>query len=84
MPRQDALYQWTRRVATRFPDLPAPTAGVLARYSYGAVLAYVVAAAQWGEHPGGRKTYGHSMIVDPWGEILAEGDEVVARFGPSL
>ena len=35
-------------------------------------LAYVVAAGQSGEHPGGRKTYGHSMIVGPWGEILAE------------
>ena len=35
-------------------------------------LAYVVAAAQSGEHPGGRKTYGHSMIVGPWGEILGE------------
>ena len=32
------------------------------------------AAAQSGEHPGGRRTYGHSMIVDPWGEILAELD----------
>ena len=35
-------------------------------------LVYVVAAGQWGEHAGGRKTYGHSMIIDPWGEILGE------------
>jgi nitrilase len=35
-------------------------------------LCYVVAAAQSGEHGGGRRTYGHSMIVGPWGEILAE------------
>ncbi|MDE0309947.1 MAG: carbon-nitrogen hydrolase family protein [Acidiferrobacterales bacterium] len=34
--------------------------------------AYVVAPAQWGRHPGGRTTYGHTMIVDPWGEILAQ------------
>ena len=33
-------------------------------------LCYVVAAAQWGEHPGGRRTYGRSMIVDPWGTVL--------------
>ena len=35
-------------------------------------LVYIVAAAQWGEHPGGRRTYGHSMIIGPWGEILGE------------
>jgi nitrilase len=35
-------------------------------------LVYVVAAGQWGEHAGGRKTYGHSMILGPWGERLAE------------
>lgn len=33
---------------------------------------FVVAAAQTGEHHGGRKTYGHSMIIDPWGRIIAE------------
>jgi len=35
-------------------------------------LVYVVAAGQWGEHAGGRKTYGHSLIVGPWGERLGE------------
>lgn len=34
--------------------------------------AYVVAAAQYGRHADGRSTYGHSMVVDPWGEILLE------------
>jgi predicted amidohydrolase len=33
---------------------------------------WLLAAAQEGEHPGGRKTYGHSMIIDPWGKIVAE------------
>ncbi len=33
---------------------------------------YVIAPAQCGVHPGGRETYGHSLIIDPWGEILAE------------
>ena len=36
--------------------------------------AFVLAAAQAGEHESGRKTYGHSLIVSPWGEVLAEGD----------
>ena len=35
-------------------------------------LAYVVAPAMCGEHPGGRSTYGHSLIIDPWGTIIAE------------
>jgi nitrilase len=34
--------------------------------------AYVLAAAQGGEHPGARQTWGHSMLIDPWGEIMAE------------
>jgi nitrilase len=33
---------------------------------------YVLAAAQGGTHPGGRRTYGHSILVDPWGTIVAE------------
>lgn len=34
--------------------------------------AYIIAPAQCGEHAGGRQTYGHSLIVDPWGEVLAD------------
>ena len=36
---------------------------------------FVIAAAQCGEHQDGRATYGHSLIVSPWGEILAEAGE---------
>ncbi len=36
---------------------------------------YVIAPAQCGDHPGNRKTYGHSLIVDPWGEVIADGGE---------
>lgn len=37
--------------------------------------AFVFAPAQCGTHPGSRRTYGHSLIISPWGEILAEADE---------
>ncbi|MCG2585898.1 carbon-nitrogen hydrolase family protein [Massilia sp. TS11] len=42
---------------------------------------YVLAAAQGGTHASGRRTFGHSMLIDPWGEVLAvlpEGEGVVA------
>ncbi|WP_284154787.1 carbon-nitrogen hydrolase family protein [Algicella marina] len=42
--------------------------------------AYVVAAAQGGKHEDGRETWGHSMIVNPWGEVLAD----MGHNGPSL
>ncbi len=36
---------------------------------------YVLAPAQVGEHDGGRRTYGHSLIIDPWGRILAQKED---------
>ena len=42
---------------------------------------YVLAAAQGGRHENGRRTWGHSMLVDPWGElmgVLPEGEGVVS------
>ena len=33
---------------------------------------YIIAAAQWGTHYGGRKTFGHSMVITPWGKKIAE------------
>ncbi|MBF0187885.1 MAG: carbon-nitrogen hydrolase family protein [Magnetococcales bacterium] len=35
-------------------------------------FAYVLASDQWGRHPGGRRTFGHSMIVEPWGSVIAQ------------
>ncbi|WP_395613362.1 carbon-nitrogen hydrolase family protein [Allosphingosinicella sp.] len=41
---------------------------------------YVVAAAQVGQHEDGRVTYGHSLVVDPWGKVLLD----LGRQGPGL
>lgn len=35
-------------------------------------LAWVLAPAQCGTHPGGRETFGHSLVVEPWGEVIAQ------------
>ncbi|MGB5079498.1 MAG: carbon-nitrogen hydrolase family protein [Burkholderiales bacterium] len=35
-------------------------------------LAWVIAPAQGGRHPNGRETHGHTMVVDPWGKVIAE------------
>ncbi len=49
---------------------------------------YVIAAAQGGSHANGRSTYGHSLVVDPWGKVIAELDHdepgvLVAEIDPS-
>ena len=48
---------------------------------------WIFAAAQCGDHVGARRTYGHSLIVDPWGEIVAEAGEepgvIVAEIDPA-
>jgi nitrilase len=51
-------------------------------------LAWVLAPAQGGKHPNGRRTHGHSMVVDPWGKVVAERAAgpgvVVAEVDPAL
>ncbi|MGC4089745.1 MAG: carbon-nitrogen hydrolase family protein [Polyangiaceae bacterium] len=38
---------------------------------------YVVAAAQWGKHPENRATFGHALIADPWGAVIAEASDAI-------
>ena len=46
---------------------------------------FVIAAAQTGEHPGsGRKTYGHSLIVDPWGQVILDAGQVPGLYFAKL
>ena len=50
--------------------------------------AFVISAAQAGRHADGRETFGHSIIVAPWGEVLAEGggegpELVIAEIDPA-
>jgi predicted amidohydrolase len=49
--------------------------------------AFVLAAAQGGRHENGRETFGHSLVVDPWGRILCEGGTepgvVLAKIDPA-
>lgn len=46
---------------------------------------FVIAPAQCGQHENGRETYGHSLIIDPWGQIIAEGSaDAPERISASL
>src|SRR5215468_3301515 len=45
---------------------------------------FVFAPAQWGEHTAGRRSYGHSLIVDPWGEVLADAGEGIGIVSASI
>lgn len=49
---------------------------------------FVLAAAQGGKHENGRETFGHSLVVDPWGRVIAEGGTepgvIMAEIDPAL
>ncbi len=79
------LYRQLAQAGAQFLSIPAaftvPTGRahwhVLQRARAIENACFVFAPAQWGEHAEGRKTYGHSLIVDPWGEVLADGGDGV-------
>lgn len=89
------LYRALAKAGAQFLSVPAAftrTTGrahwhVLQRARAIETGAYVFAPAQCGVHAMGRETYGHALIVDPWGEVLADGGEdvgfIVARVEPA-
>jgi len=90
------LYRHLAHSGARFLTIPAaftrPTGKahwhVLMRARAIETGCFVFAPAQCGDHGGGRLTYGHSLIVDPWGGILADGGDepgfVMADIDPAL
>lgn len=82
--RFPALYRALAQAGAEILTVPAAFTRPTGRAHWRSLLraraiengAYVLAAAQTGSHEDGRQTYGHSMVVSPWGEIVTEaGDE---------
>lgn len=77
--RFPGLYRYLAQKGAKIICIPAAFAVTTGRAHWEILIraraietgSYVIAAAQYGTHAGGRQTYGHSMIVNPWGEIIA-------------
>lgn len=80
--RFPSVYRALARAGAKFLAIPSAFTRPTGRAHWHTLLraraiesqAYVFAAAQGGRHEHGRETFGHSLVVSPWGEILAEGD----------
>jgi deaminated glutathione amidase len=78
--RFGALFQRLSELGANLLTIPAAFTAVTGKAHWHVLLraraiefqSWVVAAAQWGKHPQNRQSYGHSMIVDPWGRIVSE------------
>lgn len=78
--RFPALYSELRRLGADVILVPAAFTAVTGAAHWEVLLraraietqCWIIAAAQCGEHPGGRQTWGHSMVVDPWGNIVSQ------------
>ncbi|WP_340150988.1 carbon-nitrogen hydrolase family protein [uncultured Sneathiella sp.] len=77
------LYQQLALNGAKFLTVPAAFTATTGKAHWHVLLraraiengAFVIAPAQCGQHSEKRRTYGHSLIVDPWGEVLADGGE---------
>jgi predicted amidohydrolase len=80
--RFPTLYRALARAGAKFLAVPAAFTRPTGMAHWHTLLraraiesqAFVFAAAQGGKHENGRETFGHSLAISPWGEILAEGD----------
>lgn len=83
--RFPALYRALAQAGARFLAIPSAFTRTTGRAHWHVLVraraiesgCFVFAPAQTGVHAGNRKTFGHSLIVDPWGEVLADGGEEV-------
>ena len=91
--RFPGLYQWLSHNGATVFCVPAAFTATTGEAHWKALLraraientCYVIAAAQVGTHFDGRQTYGHSMIIDPWGTIIAEADcDLGVQGGPGV
>ncbi len=77
------LYKHYARAGANILSVPAAFTVVTGKAHWQVLLraraietsSYVIAPAQGGAHEGGRRTFGHSMIIDPWGQVIAEIDD---------
>jgi deaminated glutathione amidase len=80
--RFPALYKTLAQAGAQILTVPAAFTRVTGEAHWHVLLraraietgCFVIAPAQGGKHEDGRETYGHSLIISPWGEILAEAD----------
>jgi hypothetical protein len=77
------LYRSLAQAGADFLSVPAAFTKTTGRAHWHVLLraraietgCYVFAPCQYGVHAGGRAVYGHSLIIDPWGKVLADGGE---------
>ena len=93
--RFPGLYRALAKAGAHFLSIPSAFTRTTGRAHWHVLLraravengCYVFAPAQCGEHAEGRETYGHSLIVDPWGEVLADGGTevgvIIAEIDPA-
>ncbi len=83
--RFPSLYKKLAKKGSIFFSIPAAFTHTTGKSHWHALIrtraiengCYVFAAAQCGKHKNGRRTFGHSLIVDPWGNIVSEADETI-------